>query len=792
MIPSLVFAILYSFYRYIKEKKQEARSLMKRFFLFFFIIPLFAPAQPSVSIIPEPASIVMGKGRFLFSSNTFISFDKKDDSLMTALSPLLLRFKQAAGIDLEKGKKTSSSSQIEVTLDSSFSSGEGYQLVVKPNRIRIEAKTAAGIFYAVQSLLQLLPVQIEQNARQKNISWSLHCIKIEDAPRFQYRGIMLDVARHYMPLEFIKKLIDLLAMQKMNRLHLHLTDSQGWRFESKKYPKLMEIGAYRKGTPLNTTYDYNSRPGDSLYGGYYTQEQLKGLVKYAADRFITIVPEIEMPAHSKAALASYPEFACLDSTGKSFAYPEHIQDEYCTKDETFEFLDNILSEVMDVFPSPYIHIAGDEASKVNWRTCPICQKRMRDEGLKNGEELQSYFIRRIEKFVNSKGRNIIGWDEILQGGLAPNATVMSWTGIEGGIKAAQQQHKVIMTPGEYCYFDHYQTDAPGEPAAIGGLTTLAKTYSYDPVPAELTGDEAKYILGAQGNLWTEFIPDPSKAEYMLFPRSVALAEVDWTAPAKKNYADFISRLTRYLKRLDVYTVNYSRHLFDIQLSTSVTHTSELMATLSGVPDPYRIHYTLDGSKPVSSSFLYTAPFPIKQSCTLTAAVLVDQHIIDLEKKALVLHKAVGQHITLQTPPSRYYNKGGDAAWVNGRLGNDDHFNDDDWLGWNGSDFDGTIHFASATRTSTLHTRFFHDPASGVWVPKIITVQVSDNGVDFKTVAEKKMDVPMNSGAAPFNLSWPEMDTKYLRIIASPYGIIPSGSPDAGDDAWLFVDEMMVE
>lgn len=778
-------------------------------------------AQNDTRIIPLPASVTTGKGNFRFSANTTLEFKRKDEALQTALSPLISKCRQAAGIDLLNNKPgperrrpslvknipTSTISVIEIRLEKDIPDEEGYQLIIQPEKIRLSARTPVGIFYGVQSLLQLLPDAIEQPALQQGIEWTVPCVTIRDAPRFSYRGIMLDVARHYMPLEFIRKLIDLLAMQKMNRLHLHLTDSQGWRFESKKYPKLTQIGAWRKGTPLNTTYDYNSRPGDSLYGGYYTQQQLKDLVQYAASRFITIIPEIEMPAHSKSALAAYPEYACLDSTGKPFAYPAQIQDEYCTKDETFTFLTDILSEVMDIFPSKYIHVAGDEASKVNWRTCPICQKRMKDEGLKDVDQLQSYFITRIEKFVNSKGRNIIGWDEILQGGLAPNATVMSWTGIEGGIKAAQQHHTVIMTPGDYCYLDHYQSDAPGEPVAFGGLTTLSKAYSYDPIPAELTKEEAKYVLGAQGNLWTEYVPNPAKAEYMIFPRAIALAEVDWTPLASKNYDHFVARLVQYIKRLDIYKVNYSRHLFDIRLDSRLNNAGGTTISLSGVSGKYEIHYTLDGSLPTAQSPVYTGPFVIRQSCTLIAAVLANQSasnskaanpglagndILDQLKKSFVLHKATAQKVTLQTPPSKYYNKGGDAAWVNGSLGNDERYNDDDWLGWEGQTFDGTIDFGKETLVSSLHTRFFHKPSAWIWMPRQLTVQISADGIHYTTIASDSIPLPARDGAIPVTISWPATSTRWLRIIAPPYGLIPPGNTGEGHNAWLFVDEMVVD
>lgn len=765
---------------------------MKKCFLFFtlsvFCIGAFAQ---NVNIIPLPASVNIQAGRFTFTKATGINYNREDESLQTALYPLLYKLQHAAGIYISKNKKTSSSI-IEVLLDNGIAGDEAYELYVAQKKITIKAKTPAGIFYATQSLLQLLPPSIEAPSLQKNIDWSVQCIAIKDEPRFAYRGVMLDVARHYMPMDFLKKLIDLLAMQKMNRFHLHLTDSQGWRFESKKYPKLTKIGAYRKGTPLNATYDYDSRPNDTLYGGYYTQDQLRELVKYAQNRFITIIPEIEMPAHSMAALAAYPEFACVDSSGKAFPYPQQIQNEYCTKDETFTFLTNILAEVMDVFPSKYIHVAGDEAGKENWKKCPYDVKRMKEEGLKNVEELQSYFISRIEKFVNSKGRSIIGWDEILQGGLAPNATVMSWTGIEGGIKAAQLHHNVIMTPGGYCYLDHYQSDAPGEPSAFGGLTTLAKTYSYNPVPDELTNEQATYIQGTQGNLWTEYIPTTSKAEYMIFPRAIALAEVGWTPNEHKNYENFISRLTSYFKRFDLHHVNYSKHLFEIKLTTTSGSNGKVTASLGGVSKEYKMYYTMDGNVPTSASSMYQSPIIVKQNGVLTAAVIKDNTILDQLKKTFNLHKAAGKKITLEIDPSKQYNKGGNGALINGSFGNDENFNDDEWLGWNGKPLNATIDLGEEKSVSSLTTRFFQRPSSWVWVAKKLTVQVSTDGKNFTTVGDKQVDIPSKDGAAVTAVKWQPQNARYIRVTAEPLGIIPAGNTGAGDEAWLFVDELIVE
>ncbi len=761
--------------------------------LFTFICLAQSAFSQQVNIIPHPQSIEKAGGEFTITSTTKIVYDQPaSNELTVALAPLVLKLQKAAGITLKSTSQKPRKNYIEIEVTSRMPKPEAYQISIGPKTIKIEAATPAGVFYAVQSLLQLLPVEIEGSTLVNNIQLKIPAMIIDDAPAFAYRGLMMDVARHYMPYNFLQKLIDLMAMQKMNTLHLHLTDSQGWRFESKKYPKLNSIGAYRKGTPLNYTYDYATMPNDTLYGGYYTQQQLKNLVAYAATRFITIIPEIEMPAHSRSALAAYPQFACLDSTGKAFPYPEQIQDEYCTKDSTFIFLTDILTEVMDVFPSKYIHIGGDEASKVNWRKCPICLKRMKDEHLTSVDELQSYFMKRIERFVNSKGRNIIGWDEILQGGLAPNATVMSWTGEEGGITAAKMGHKVIMTPGDYCYLDHYQSTDAAEPLAIGGLVTLSTVYNYHPVPAGLTDEQAKLITGAQGNLWTEFVPTPSHAEYMFFPRSIALAEATWNM-TKQPYDEFISRLLPYLKRLDLHNVNYSRHMFDIKMSTAADPVShQLSAQVEGVPPGFDVYYSSDGSRPTAKAFKYAGPVKINGNEQLNIGVIYNDQLVDVVQKTFTKNIATGKPTTLKTPPSSDYNKGGAHAWNNGIMGSDTRYNDDEWLGWNGQDFEGTIDLGASQPINTITTRFFNKPNDWVYMPVWVSISTSDDGINFTEVARRTDLQSAKEGVQALSFAMWAANARYIRINAKCLNPIEKGKPGEGNPGWLFVDEVKVD
>ena len=532
--------------------------------LFTFLIACAGPEQIKIEpskypIIPKPQKLVEQPGSFVFNDSTNLIFDKSKPELLQLAEYVHQQFGVPMGVPFTENLNAESNALI-LKLDAQLKGKEGsYRLTITPDKIEIVAAGARGLFYGLQSLRQLLPYAIESRDLVEGVQWQVPCAQIEDGPRFPYRGMHLDVGRHFFPVSFIKKYIDLLALQKMNYFHWHLTEDQGWRIEIKKYPRLTQVGAFRKQT-LTThgaekPYIYDGQP----YGGYYTQDQIREVVDYARKRFVTIVPEIEMPGHSSAALAAYPELGC---TGGPYKVQDRwgiFKDVYCAGNEkTFQFLEDVLSEVVELFPGKYIHIGGDECPKDRWKACPKCQARIKAEGLKDEHELQSYFIQRIEKFLLTKNRYIIGWDEILEGGLAPQATVMSWRGIKGGIAAAKQHHDVIMTPTSHCYLNFYQADPATQPLAIGGFTTLQKVYFYEPIPQELTPEEAKYILGAQGNVWTEYIETGDEVEYMAFPRASALAEVVWTAREQKNWFDFLSRLEGFYRHLYALGVNYFR------------------------------------------------------------------------------------------------------------------------------------------------------------------------------------------------------------------------------------------
>ena len=538
------------------------------------LIPGCSPKQTTstmsrVTVIPKPALIEERGGIFHISTDFSILLNTKNREVQEIGEWLVERFSTVMGFKIPMAalsKESESSHALILRLGSSDKSlgQEGYELEIKPKIITIEAEEPAGLFYGVQTLFQLYPPEVYSETNVAGADrWDLPCVKIHDFPRYRYRGMHLDVGRHFFPKAFIKRYIDLLALHKVNTFHWHLTEDQGWRIEIKKYPKLTEIGAYRKETLVGHFRDRPHKFDGQRYGGFYTQEDIREIIQYAEKRYITIIPEIEMPGHSLAALAAYPELSCTGGPFEVGTLWGVKKDVYCAgNDKVFEFLEDVLTEVIALFPSETIHIGGDECPKDRWKVCPKCQARIKQEGLKDEHELQSYFIRRIEKFLLSKGKRLIGWDEILEGGLAPEATVMSWRGIEGGIEAAKQGHDVIMTPTSFCYFDYYQADPDTEPLAIGGNLTLKKVYSFEPTPEEIAPGEDKYILGAQGNVWTEYIRTPEYAEYMSVPRMCALAEVVWSPKDGRDWKDFQIRLGSHFKRLDVLGVNYCKGSFD--------------------------------------------------------------------------------------------------------------------------------------------------------------------------------------------------------------------------------------
>ena len=586
-----------------------------------FLLPSTAMGQTAdFNIIPQPQQVVAdASAPFTLNSNTVIYVQTNSQDMKRNATMLASYIQEATGIRPTIGKLVKGNPAIILSIDKTISNAEGYRLNSDAKQIRIAGASAAGVFYGIQTLRKSLPL-----CNGKATQVSIPAVHITDAPRFAYRGTHLDVSRHFVTADSIRQFIDMLALHNINRFHWHLTDDQGWRIEIKKYPLLTKIGAKREQTVIgHNTGKYDGIP----YDGYYTQQQIRDIVKYAADRYITIVPEIDLPGHMQAALAAYPELGCTGGPYKVWQKWGISDDVLCAgNDKVLAFIDNVLKEVTQLFPSKYIHVGGDECPKVRWKDCPKCQARIKalhleaKDGHSAEERLQSYVITHASNYLKSLGRNTIGWDEILEGGLAEGATVMSWRGEAGGIAAAKQNHDVVMTPNSYLYFDYYQSlDKANEPQAIGGYLPLQRVYSYEPMPEELTAEEARHIIGVQANIWTEYMPTFKHMQYMALPRVAALSEVQWTQPQLKDYTDFTNRLIGLTHLYDRLGYNYAKHLYNVNIHIdSDTKWQELVVHMTTAGDA-EIRYTLDGSQPTASSTLYTVQ---RLSATARAAALL--------------------------------------------------------------------------------------------------------------------------------------------------------------------------
>lgn len=606
-----------------------------------------AEYNKGINIIPQPVSIVQNEGSFKLNNKT--KFFAPTTEAKTLAEYFTAKLQTSTGLPFGTVEKDGTNA-IALLIDESLSlNDEGYTLDVTTKNAVIKAKSAQGLFYGMQTFLQLLPAEVESQSLVNGISWEAPAVAISDEPRFGYRGIMLDPCRHFIPVENIKKQLDVLSLFKINRFHWHLTEDQGWRIEIKKYPKLTEIGSKRVEGEGNE------------YGGFYTQEEIKEVIAYAAERFITIVPEIELPGHELAAIAAYPELSCKgEATSPRIIWGVEDVVMCAGKEETFEFLENVIAEVAALFPGEYFHIGGDECPKTSWKNCPLCQKRIREEGLKGDkqhsaeEKLQSYFVQRIEKVLAKYGKKMIGWDEILEGGLAPTATVMSWRGEEGGIAAANMNHDVIMTPGgNGMYLDHYQGDYKIEPVAIGGYTPLEKTYSYNPVPDTLAAaGKGNFIKGVQCNIWTEYMYTTDLMEYRIYPRILALSEIAWTQLENKDYKDFERRLNNALVRLDGHGINY--HIPQPEQpngsSNFVAFTDKASLEFK-TSRPIKVVYTTDGSEPTPESTIYEAPIEFTESgvlkirSVLPSGKMSKTRVITVEKQSY----APAQEVAKKTP-----------------------------------------------------------------------------------------------------------------------------------------------
>ena len=749
----------------------KIRSYLKFVFVVFLLGCTSNISKPFVPhIIPKPITQKINKGSFVLDNKTSIKNNTEFNDVAKYFKSYI---KENFNIRL---KEKEGKNEIILKLNSDLNNDEAYLLNIDKKTIIIEAKTSKGAFYGIQTLLQIIPYKTNKS------SIAIQCLSINDAPRFSYRGMHLDVGRHFFSVSFIKKYIDLMAMLKMNTFHWHLTEDQGWRIEIKKYPKLQEIAAFRNETLIGHYSDKPQKFDGKRYGGFYTQEEIKEIVKYASERQVNIIPEIEMPGHSQAAIAAYPELGCTDEKVDVATKWGVFEEVYCPSEKTFKFLEDVIDEIVELFPGKYIHIGGDEAPKTRWENSEYCQNLIKEKGLVDEHGLQSYFISRMEKYINSKGKQIIGWDEILEGGLAPNATVMSWRGVNGAIEAAKQNHNVILTPGSHCYFDHYQSDNENEPLAIGGFLPLEKVYNFNPIPKELNKEESKYVLGAQGNVWSEYMSTPEKVEYMAFPRAIALSEVVWSKKENKNYEDFIKRLPFFLKYFQQKKVNYANHIYDIE--GKLKYKNGITYQLSTTTED-KIYYSLGDNE---INIKYTKPIPINKSTTIKAAVF-DEHQQKLGRnfvQKINLHKGIGAKISFNKEPNEKYNAGGNEAIINGISGNDKRYGDKEWLGFSEEDIKITLEFKKRIDINKISTRFHNGNGQWIYAPKEIFFK-------FDTKNEKKFNVK-NDGDLTINFTqiFDEQKITKLEITIPNYGIIPEGKQGAGFKPWTFIDEIIIE
>ncbi len=768
-----------------------------------------SPAGPAV--VPAPLSLEARAGAFTIGPATRLLVPEDQPGAVPVAAALKDLLDRGTGLDLPldsvpeagSGSPAPAGAVVLRLEDLAARLGpEGYLLDVSPANILVRAAAPAGLFYGVQTLRQLLPPSVERPSGAPGAGpLTVPCVAVEDRPRFAWRGALLDCARHFFPKDFVLRWIDILALHKLNTFHWHLTDDQGWRVEIEKYPRLTGVGAWRVDRESD---HWNARepqkPGEAAtYGGFYTQDDIREVVAYAAARHITVVPEIEMPGHAKAALSAYPELSC---TGGPFTVPPGgywpITDVFCPGNErTFALLADILAEVAALFPGPYVHIGGDEVDKAEWRRCPKCQARMKAERLADEKELQSYFVKRVERVLAGLGKRLVGWDEILEGGLAPGATVMSWRGTAGGVAAARSGHDVVMSPTSHCYIDYYQGPPAQEPLSIGGYVPLSKVYAFEPVPAELTAEEAGRVLGGQVNLWTEYVGEGRHAEYMALPRLAALAEAVWSPKETRDWAGFAARVKGLFARYDEAGLNAARSAFLVSIGAGAgTRANRISVALRTEIPGLDILYTVDGRDPSPSSKRYRGPFEVRRTTEVRAAGFEGGTRLSpaVSAETYVVHLASGLRPALTSPFSPKYDGGGEAALTDGLLGTEDA-SDGRWQGFEGADLEAVIDLGRARTVRGLTARGLQNINSWIFLPAAVEFAVSGDGREFETVATVANDVPQREAAVKvkaFAARFEPRRVRFVRVLARSIGTVPDWHYGAGGKAWLFADEIVVE
>lgn len=746
--------------------------------------------EANYQVVPLPQEIANIEGTpFALSDGVKILYPEGNEKMQKNADFLANYIKETTGKTLKVEAGTEGGNAIVLSLGLESDNKEAYQLKVNGDGVSISGPTEAGVFYGIQTLRKSLPVTTEADV-------VLPAVEINDYPRFSYRGAHFDVSRHFFPTDSVKKFIDMLALHNINRLHWHISDDQGWRIEIKKHPKLTEIGSKRKETVIG----HNSGKYDGIpYGGFYTQEEAKEIVAYAQDRNIIVVPEIDMPGHMLAALTAYPELGCTG--GPYEVWPEWgvSEEVLCAgNDKTYEFIDDVLAEIIEIFPSEYIHVGGDECPKVRWTTCPKCQARIKSLGLKADakhsaeERLQSFVINHAEKYLNEHGRQIIGWDEILEGGLAPNATVMSWRGTAGGIEAAKQKHDVIMTPNTYLYFDYYQAkDIDKEPMAIGGYVPVDVVYNFEPMPEDLTADEQKYIIGVQANLWTEYIPTYSQVEYMELPRMAALSEIQWTMPERKDYKNFLARVPHMMEVYKLAGYNYAKHLLDVSAEFIPNPENRTLDATLITADGADIYYTLDGTEPTAASQKYAEPLKIDKECTLKAVVIRPIGNSNVFSEDITFNKATVKPITMNKPINKQYLYAGGITLVDGLRGNS-NYKTGRYIAFYKNDMEAVIDMLEPTEISKAQIQTCVEQGDWVFDARGFIVEVSEDGKIYKKVASEAypaMKEADANGIHVHELTFDPIKARYVKLTVQPEYSIPAWHAGKGNPGFVFVDEI---
>ena len=757
--------------------------------------------QTTLDVVPHPNEVYIQNGSFNAAEASVYYGSNLDERSKAAIEAFAQQLFLVSG---SEGTVTEGTSQkgFVFELDSTIAQ-EAYTINVSTGKTVVKASGLNGFIYAIQTIKQMLPVEVFGNAPAADKEWTMPCVEITDAPRFSYRGLHLDVSRHFFTMDEVKKYIDIMEVHKLNTLHWHLTDDQGWRLEIKKYPLLTEVGSIRNKTLVghlfeDGVYD-NVRYGE---GCYYTQDQVKEILEYAASKGITVIPEIDLPGHMLAALAAYPQYGCTGGPYEVWGRWGIADDVLCVgREETMEFLEDILAEVCELFPAEYVHIGGDECPKVRWETCPHCQAKIAELGLKDDENyqaehyLQGYVTARMEEFLHSKGKKLIGWDEILEGEIAPNATVMSWRGVAGGLQAVRMGHDAIMTPNTFFYLDYYQSlDKENEPLAIGGYLPVEKCYSYEPYTSNMTDEEKSHVLGVQANLWTEYIPTADQLFYMLLPRLAALAEVQWCQPEVKNWDRFLESADDFCAIYDIMGYSYGTHLFDARGVLQIDKENGGVAVVLEAQGETPIRYTLDGSDPTIDSPLYTEPVKITESCTLKARSQRGEMSGRIYEKTFTAHKAMGRPVENLTMTHPNYTFTCPDLLTDGLI-SDAPYNSGDFAGWYNVPFEAVVDMGGAAYSeASIHVNVFkYDWIMG---PEDFTVYTSEDGETYTQVAH--MDIPEDgqmddgNGCMSYTLAFDETSAKYLKVTAGCCTSLPEWHSGAGHPGFLFVDEVIVK